>query len=55
MHLLDVIQFLPLQALGRIEYIGEMEIQNEAPQPGPNPGSATFRKHDSCVIFTELF
>ena len=26
------------------------QIQNEAPEPGPNPGSATTRKHDFCVI-----
>ena len=31
------------------------QIQNEALEPGPNPGSATTRKHDFCVIFTELF
>ena len=27
------------------------QIQNEAPELGPNPGSATTRKHDFCVIF----
>ena len=24
-------------------------------EPGPNPVSATIRKHDFCVIFTELY
>ena len=38
----------------RFTAVSRDQIQDEAPDPGPNPGLATIRKHDFCVIFTEL-
>ena len=39
----------------RFTAVSRDQIQDEAPEPGPNPGLATIRKHDFCVISTELY
>ena len=38
----------------RFTEVSRDQIQDEAPEPGPNPSSATIRKHDLCVISREL-
>ena len=39
----------------RFTAVSRDQIQTEAPEPGPNPSSATIRKYDFCVISTELY
>ena len=34
----------------RMRLLRRDQTQDEAPEPGQNPSSATIRKHDFCVI-----